>query len=208
MMLKFKFKTSMKEEFYLMTKASLEDCFANFLVPKLRIGQLKNSKKIDGNLSLREHLGLVILSLFFSKLHKSSYAPAILNQEYDDGVVVNIKTRTYYRIEQVYIYEETWDEKVTEGIKDALKRKKKGNRYAEGSYLFIFCNAVGNFNPNEIRDFLKKCDFKWIILAGPMGEEEFSYYIYLLKDNGYLRHNLFKLSINASGDRVDLKKLQ
>lgn len=196
----------MKEEFYVMNK-SLEEYFMDFIVPNVRKGELKDSRKIDSIHSLREHVGLTMLSYFLSKLNKGDYVPAINNSNYDDGVIADRKRKIFFPVEQVYVYESIWDNKALDGVKDALKKKhRKGVGYAQNNWLLIFCNANGNFNPDWIKSLLRITEFESVILFGPAGDEEFNYIFYLVKDGKRLLKSPFKLSISSTG-KATLKNL-
>ena len=196
----------MKELFNIMVKTSLENYFVEKIIPESLKYELRDGRKTDIGLSHREHLGLVILSFLLRWLnYKKIYVPAI-NKQYDDGAISNIDTNEFYPVEQVYIYEEKWDNKIVQGIKkDALNKKnEKGSEYASGSILLVFCNAVGDLNPNSIKNELKKSFFKSVLIVGPSGKGKYDYNIILAKENNEISNRHLELSINSSNGKCKI----
>lgn len=193
----------MKEEFQIMTKAPLEEYFVKVVIPEIRGIQLRDSRKNPAiGLSPREHLGLVILSFFLRWLNKQeTYAPAINNSACDDGAIANTENNQFYAVEQVFIYEGKWDNNVIQGIKDALNKKNKGEQYATGSILLIFCQAQGDLVPNSIKKDLEKSSFESVLIFGPTGKAEFDYNILLAKEKGEIFNSHFILSINPNNGK-------
>jgi len=178
----------------------LGNFFKDYLVEKIRTGDIKSSRKIDGVHSLREHIGLTVLSFFLTEFMKSDFVPAINNKNYDDGVIADRKGGTFFPVEQVYIYEKAWDNNVIEGVRVVLGKKiDKGSEYAKNNWLLIFCNAIGTFNPDDTEEYVRKTSFETIVIFGPTGEAEFSYTLYVLKYDDKISKLLYALSISPEG---------
>lgn len=179
-----------------MIKTTLEEYFLYYIAPLYSKSELKNSNKTETGLSLRENLGLVIATYFIRWLNKTeAFIPAI-SKDYDDGAIADNINKRFISVEQVYVYEGKWDNDPTRGIQDALERKTKGEQYARGSILVIFCNSVGDFKPESIKSEIQNNQFETILIVGPDGEREFDFNIILAKNGGEVLNSCFKSSIN------------
>lgn len=189
----------MSEIFNVMLKTSLEEYFIQKFIPEFKSKTLSNSKKNELDISLREHLGLIILSYFLQWLNKSdTYRPSVGNEIYDDGAIAELKTGTFMPVEQVYVYEKFWDWKAEEGVKNALAIKDKGREYAKGNTLLIFCNAEGDISLGNIRKNLEESYFETIILIGPKGISEFDFNLVVAKENNTIHNSQYNLIIDEN----------
>ena len=191
-----------------MNKKSLESYFLEHVIPEVNRSRLSDSRKNSLSLSPREHLGLVLLSYLFRELNKRQYSPAINPDLSDDGCVYDFKDNKMFEVEQVYIYEDKWDQKNQEGILNALKSKSASNKqYSAHTTLLIFCNAIGTIYLNEINSYITSSKFKTIILFAPTGDIEYEFNACILKDDGKLINACYKLAVSTITGKATIKEI-
>ena len=200
-----------------LTHISLEDYFVNFVVPDVRGGPLRESRSgVVNGLSRREHLGLVLFTYFLRWAHKSeSYLPG-LSKASDDGVVAcpagresDSKGGFFIPVEQVYVFEEHFDDLVADGIVDVLRRKReKGVQYAHAKQLLIFCNAQGDMLIPRIKKSLMESFFRDVVVFGPAGSGEFAYNVVYAKGGGNLYGATYRLTVNSVNGECSVEAAQ